>query len=138
MILLAVETDNLAKSHGTVTALACVDLAVLTGTVLGLLWPNGAGKATTISFSSVATPASEEDACTCVAAARPTFNEVLAHYLAKSTFQNPYAVGQSVIAESHSWPSRERPPGCCCHMETHPRGFERRSKSAYQNRVEAW
>src|SRR5215217_9787547 len=48
MTLLAVETDNLAKSFGNGTALVGVDLAVPTGTVLGLLGPNGAGKTTTI------------------------------------------------------------------------------------------
>ena len=48
MTRLAVETTNLAKSYGSVTALAGVDLAVPPGTVLGLLGPNGAGKTTTI------------------------------------------------------------------------------------------
>ena len=79
MTLLAVETRNLAKSYDHVTALAGVDLAMPTGTVLGLLGSNGAGKTTTMSFSCVAAPASAEDAGTCVVSARPTFNEVLAH-----------------------------------------------------------
>ena len=45
---LAITVRGVAKSYGTVRALAGVDLDVRTGTVLGLLGPNGAGKTTLV------------------------------------------------------------------------------------------
>jgi oleandomycin transport system ATP-binding protein len=45
---LAIEATGLAKSFGDTKALAGVDLAVRTGTVLGVLGPNGAGKTTAV------------------------------------------------------------------------------------------
>lgn len=44
----AIQARGLAKSYGTRTALAAVDLDVEQGTMLGLLGPNGAGKTTLI------------------------------------------------------------------------------------------
>jgi len=46
----AVEIVNVARSFGTVQALAGVDLAVEAGEFFGLLGPNGAGKTTLISI----------------------------------------------------------------------------------------
>jgi ABC-2 type transport system ATP-binding protein len=51
---LAVEADGLRKSFGTVTALDGLSLAAPTGSVLGLLGPNGSGKTTTVSILSTA------------------------------------------------------------------------------------
>jgi oleandomycin transport system ATP-binding protein len=45
---LAIEANGLVKSFGDTKALAGVDLAVRTGTVLGVLGPNGAGKTTAV------------------------------------------------------------------------------------------
>jgi daunorubicin resistance ABC transporter ATP-binding subunit len=44
----AVETEGLSKTFGTVRALVELDLSVPVGTVLGLLGPNGAGKTTAV------------------------------------------------------------------------------------------
>jgi oleandomycin transport system ATP-binding protein len=44
----AIWAEGLVKRFGETTALAGVDLAVRTGTVLGMLGPNGAGKTTTV------------------------------------------------------------------------------------------
>jgi oleandomycin transport system ATP-binding protein len=44
----AIQVEGLAKSYGTTPALRGVDLSVRTGTVLGLLGPNGSGKTTTV------------------------------------------------------------------------------------------
>jgi oleandomycin transport system ATP-binding protein len=44
----AIWAEGLVKRFGATTALAGVDLAVRTGTVLGMLGPNGAGKTTTV------------------------------------------------------------------------------------------
>ena len=44
----AVQAEGLVKRFGKTTALAGVDLAVPTGTVLGVLGPNGAGKTTAV------------------------------------------------------------------------------------------
>ena len=44
----AIEAEGLVKSYGQVRALAGVDLAVPTASVLGLLGPNGAGKTTAV------------------------------------------------------------------------------------------
>jgi oleandomycin transport system ATP-binding protein len=45
---LAIEATGLTKSYGTTKALAGVDLAARTGTVLAVLGPNGAGKTTAV------------------------------------------------------------------------------------------
>ena len=45
---LAIEAHGLEKSFGQTRALAGLDLAVKTGTILGVLGPNGAGKTTTV------------------------------------------------------------------------------------------
>jgi daunorubicin resistance ABC transporter ATP-binding subunit len=45
---LAIEAYGLVKRYGDVTALDGVDLAVRTGTVVGVLGPNGAGKTTAV------------------------------------------------------------------------------------------
>ncbi|MEV4538212.1 ATP-binding cassette domain-containing protein [Asanoa sp. NPDC049518] len=45
---LAIEAYGLVKRYGEVTALDGVDLAVRTGTVIGVLGPNGAGKTTAV------------------------------------------------------------------------------------------
>ena len=44
----AVQAEGLVKRFGKTTALAGVDLAVPTGTILGVLGPNGAGKTTAV------------------------------------------------------------------------------------------
>jgi len=44
----AIRAEGLVKRFGKTTALAGVDLAVRTGTVLGVLGPNGAGKTTAV------------------------------------------------------------------------------------------
>jgi oleandomycin transport system ATP-binding protein len=44
----AVQAEGLVKRFGKTTALAGVDLAVPTGTILGILGPNGAGKTTAV------------------------------------------------------------------------------------------
>ncbi|MFI7414065.1 ABC transporter ATP-binding protein [Streptomyces sp. NPDC049627] len=46
----AVETRQLTKNYGDVTALAGMDITVEPGTVFGLLGPNGAGKSTTVKI----------------------------------------------------------------------------------------
>jgi ABC-2 type transport system ATP-binding protein len=48
----AIETQDLRKTYGDVTALAGVDLTAERGTVLGLLGPNGAGKTTVVRILS--------------------------------------------------------------------------------------
>ena len=48
----AIEAEGLVKRYGTTTALAGVDLAVRTGTVVGVLGPNGAGKTTAVRILS--------------------------------------------------------------------------------------
>ncbi|WBQ05728.1 ATP-binding cassette domain-containing protein [Kribbella sp. CA-293567] len=45
---LAISAEGLVKRYGSTTALDGVDLAVPTGTVLGVLGPNGAGKTTAV------------------------------------------------------------------------------------------
>ncbi|MEV6065025.1 ATP-binding cassette domain-containing protein [Nocardia sp. NPDC052001] len=45
---LAIETQSLGKTFGSLTAVDKVDLRVEAGTVFGLLGPNGAGKTTTV------------------------------------------------------------------------------------------
>jgi oleandomycin transport system ATP-binding protein len=44
----AIQAEGLVKRYGKTTALAGVDLAVPTGTILGVLGPNGAGKTTAV------------------------------------------------------------------------------------------
>lgn len=46
----AIETAELTKQHGDVTAVADLDLVIEEGTVFGFLGPNGAGKSTTINL----------------------------------------------------------------------------------------
>jgi len=43
-----VETFNLTKRYGNITAVDCLNLQIEKGTIFGLLGPNGAGKTTTI------------------------------------------------------------------------------------------
>ncbi|WP_405490029.1 ATP-binding cassette domain-containing protein [Nocardia sp. NBC_00511] len=45
---IAIETQGLGKSFGTMAAVEAVDLKVAAGTVFALLGPNGAGKTTTV------------------------------------------------------------------------------------------
>ncbi len=53
----AIHAEGLVKRFGETTALDGVDLAVRTGTVLGVLGPNGAGKTTTVRIlSTLVTP----------------------------------------------------------------------------------
>jgi len=52
----AVETINLTKSFGTLTAVDALNLTVQTGTIFGLLGPNGAGKTTTIRMLTTLLP----------------------------------------------------------------------------------
>jgi ABC-2 type transport system ATP-binding protein len=49
-----IEADGLRKAFGTITALDGLSLRVPSGTVLGLLGPNGSGKTTTVSILSTA------------------------------------------------------------------------------------
>ncbi|MFC5182908.1 ABC transporter ATP-binding protein [Actinomadura harenae] len=46
----AITVTNVAKSYGTVRAVASLDLTIPAGQTLALLGPNGAGKSTTISM----------------------------------------------------------------------------------------
>ena len=50
----AIEADGLRKAFGPVTALNGLTLQVPTGSVVGLLGPNGSGKTTTVSILSTA------------------------------------------------------------------------------------
>jgi ABC-2 type transport system ATP-binding protein len=50
----AVEAEGLRKAFGRITALDGLSFQVPTGSVLGLLGPNGSGKTTTISILSTA------------------------------------------------------------------------------------
>jgi ABC-2 type transport system ATP-binding protein len=50
----AIEAEGLRKAYGSVTALNGLTLQVPTGTVVGLLGPNGSGKTTTVSILSTA------------------------------------------------------------------------------------
>jgi len=45
---LAIEAEGLAKRFGTTRALRGIDLEAPTGSVLGLLGPNGSGKTTAV------------------------------------------------------------------------------------------
>jgi ABC-2 type transport system ATP-binding protein len=53
----AIETVNLTKKYGDLTAVDNLNLAVNYGEVFGLLGPNGAGKTTTISMLCTVTRA---------------------------------------------------------------------------------
>ena len=46
----AIEIDGLRKAFGSVTALRGLTFRVPTGSVVGLLGPNGSGKTTTVSI----------------------------------------------------------------------------------------
>ncbi len=46
----AIDTDNLAKSYGKITALAGLTMSVPKGEVFGFLGPNGAGKTTAVKL----------------------------------------------------------------------------------------
>src|SRR3984957_14157652 len=50
----AIEAEGLRKAYGSVTALNGLTLPVPTGSVVGLLGPNGSGKTTTVSILSTA------------------------------------------------------------------------------------
>ena len=50
----AIEAEGLRKAFGSVTALNGLTLHVPTGSVVGLLGPNGSGKTTTVSILSTA------------------------------------------------------------------------------------
>lgn len=52
MSVLAVEVEGLRKSYGQVEALRGIDLSVPSGTILGMLGPNGAGRTTAIRILS--------------------------------------------------------------------------------------
>ena len=47
---LIIETENLSKSYGNVTALKSLSLKVPKNSIFGFLGPNGAGKTTTIKL----------------------------------------------------------------------------------------
>src|ERR1700727_753912 len=50
----AIEAEGLRKAYGPVTALNGLTLQVPTGSITGLLGPNGSGKTTTVSILSTA------------------------------------------------------------------------------------
>ena len=58
---LAVEARGLVKRYGEKLALAGIDLAVPTGTVMAVLGPNGAGKTTAVRILTTLTEADEGD-----------------------------------------------------------------------------
>ncbi|MFN8520997.1 MAG: ATP-binding cassette domain-containing protein [Chloroflexota bacterium] len=53
---LALATDGLTRAFGSLTAVDHVDLAVVEGSILGLLGSNGAGKSTTIRMLTTLLP----------------------------------------------------------------------------------
>jgi oleandomycin transport system ATP-binding protein len=56
-MIIAIQTEGLAKRFGETTALAGIDLAVRQGSVLGVLGPNGAGKTTAVRIlTTLVTP----------------------------------------------------------------------------------
>lgn len=61
----AIEVLDLYRSYGQVKALDAVTFEVATGTVLGLLGPNGSGKTTTVSILSTALRSSAGTAKVC-------------------------------------------------------------------------
>ena len=60
---LAIETTNLTRRFGTVTAVASLNLEVRAGEIFGFLGPNGAGKTTTIRMLCGLLLPSEGTAC---------------------------------------------------------------------------
>jgi ABC-2 type transport system ATP-binding protein len=60
---LAIETTNLTRRFGTVTAVASLNLGVRAGEIFGFLGPNGAGKTTTIRMLCGLLLPSEGTAC---------------------------------------------------------------------------
>jgi len=62
-MLLAIETTNLTRRFGAVTAVAGLNLGVRTGEIFGFLGPNGAGKTTTIRMLCGLLLPSEGTAC---------------------------------------------------------------------------
>ena len=60
---LAIETTNLTRRFGTVTAVSSLNLGVRTGEIFGFLGPNGAGKTTTIRMLCGLLLPSEGTAC---------------------------------------------------------------------------
>ena len=55
----AIETHNLTKKYGSLTAIEDLTLSIESGTIFGLLGPNGAGKSTLLSMlCTVTTPTS--------------------------------------------------------------------------------
>ena len=60
---LAIETTNLTRRFGTVTAVSALSLGVRAGEIFGFLGPNGAGKTTTIRMLCGLLLPSEGTAC---------------------------------------------------------------------------
>ena len=61
----AIQAEGLVKRYGKTTALAGVDLAVPTGTILGVLGPNGAGKTTAVRILATLLRPDEGHATVC-------------------------------------------------------------------------
>jgi oleandomycin transport system ATP-binding protein len=61
----AIQAEGLVKRYGKTTALAGVDLAVETGTILGVLGPNGAGKTTAVRILATLLRPDEGHATVC-------------------------------------------------------------------------
>jgi oleandomycin transport system ATP-binding protein len=61
----AIQAEGLVKRYGRTTALAGVDLAVETGTILGVLGPNGAGKTTAVRILATLLRPDEGQATVC-------------------------------------------------------------------------
>ena len=54
--MVAIETQNIVKKYGELTAVSNVDIKVETGECFGLLGPNGAGKTTLVKMITAVAP----------------------------------------------------------------------------------